>query len=181
MAWLTGPEITKQVRLGRIRIDPFRLDQCNPNSYDYRLGNTLKLLKLNSQHKGTPCIDPRLPSLYEEVVIPTDGYLLETPNAYLGYTVEQFGSDHYACLVTGKSSVGRLFVKNHACAGPIDQGFFGHITLEITAKLPTLIFPGMKLGQIFFFEVCGKPNLYNGKYKENNKGIPSQIIKDWDS
>lgn len=181
MAWLTGNSIKKEVKSGKIKIEPFDEHQVNPNSYDYRLGRFLKILKFNSSYDGMLCIDPRLPMKYEEVEIPETGFLLETPNAYLGYTEEKFGSDHYAALVTGKSSIGRLFIKNHACAGLIDQGFFGHITLEITAKLPTLIFPAMKLGQIFWFESIGSCALYNGKYTEGNQGLPSQIYKDWTS
>ena len=181
MSWLTGLEIQRQVNLNRIRIDPFNSEQCNPNSYDYRLGNTLKILEFNSEFEGQPCIDPRLEMKYQEVEIPETGYLLQTELAYLGYTQERCGSDHFAALVTGKSSIGRLFIKNHACAGLIDQGFYNHITLEITAKLPTLIFPGMRFGQIFWFKSEGECQLYRGKYLEINKGLPSQIRKDWDA
>lgn len=179
MSWLTGNEILKQYEQGNIKIDPFNPEQINPNSYDYRLGSTLKLLTFNSTHNGVPCIDPRIPCKYEEVEIPKTGFLLETPNAYLGYTVEKFGSDHFASLVTGKSSIGRLFIKNHSIAGLIDQGFYGHITLEITAKLPILIFPNIRFGQIFWFETKGSCKLYEGKYKDENKGIPSQFFKEF--
>ena len=118
---------------------------------------------------------------YREYIIPETGYLLLTENAYLGSTVEKFGTDHYASLVTGKSSIGRLFVKNHACAGLIDQGFLNHITLEITAKMPTLIFPGMRFGQVYWFESVGECELYKGKYNEGeNMAEPSKIIRDWD-
>ena len=37
---LTGPEISKQVKLKRIIIDPFDATFVNPNSYNYRIGNT---------------------------------------------------------------------------------------------------------------------------------------------
>ena len=179
MAWLTGSEVHKQVLANKIKIDPFNADQCNPNSYDYRLGNKLKKLKFNSEANGQPCIDPRLPMEYDEIIIPESGYLLTTPNAYLGYTHEKFGSNHFASLVTGKSSIGRLFIKNHACAGLIDQGFYGHITLEITAKLNTLVFPGMRFGQIFWFESAGECQLYTGRYSLDNAALPSQIFQDW--
>lgn len=180
MGWLTGKEIKRQVENGRIKIDPFDHRLCNPNSYDYRLGKILRILKLNSVFGGIPCIDPRLPMNYEEVEIPESGYLLLTENAYLGSTVQKFGSNHYASLVTGKSSVGRLFIKNHACAGLIDQGFSNHITLEITAKLPTLVFPGMRFGQIFWFESIGECELYSGRYNAgDNIAEPSGIRSDF--
>jgi dCTP deaminase len=180
LSWLTGQEITKQVRKGLIRINPFDESQCNPNSYDYRLSPFLKKLKFNSSFDGKACIDPRKEMIYEEIVIPETGYLLETPNAYLGHTIEKFGSNIFASLVTGKSSVGRLFIKNHACAGLVDLGFHGHITLEITAKLNTVIYPYMRLGQIFWFSTSGERKLYQGKYLDTNDGTPSKIAEDWD-
>lgn len=180
MSWLTGGEIKKQYKKGRIRIETFNEEQLNPNSYDYRLGNLLRRLIPNSSVDGVLCIDPRKDMKYEEIIIPETGYLLRTEHAYLGHTMEKFGSDHYASLVTGKSSIGRLFVKNHACAGLIDQGFYNYITLEITAKLPTIIFPGMRFGQIFWFESVGECELYDGKYgKCDNAAHPSKIILDW--
>ena len=181
MSWLTGKEIKKQLDAGRIKINPFQEKQCNPNSYDYRLAPILRILRPNSVFNNIPCIDPKLEMKYEEIEIPRTGYLLLTENAYLGSTLEKFGSNHYASLVTGKSSIGRLFVKNHACAGLIDQGFFNHITLEITAKLPTIIYPGMRFGQIFWFTSVGECELYKGKYgRGDNVARPSKIHLDWE-
>lgn len=180
MGWLTGLEVTRQVGLERISIEPFSAEQMNPNSYDYRLGPLVRVLEPNGEFNGVPCIDPRKEMNWTEFEIPKTGYLLLTEKAYLLSTVEKFGSDHYASLVTGKSSIGRLFIKNHACAGLIDQGFYGHITLEVTAKYPTIIFPGMRFGQIFWFESVGVCELYKGKYQEDNAGVPSQIFKDFE-
>ena len=180
MSWLTGQEIITQVACNNIRIDPFDSSQINPNSYDYRLGKFLKRLEFNSTFDGKPCIDPTKPMKYQETEIPDTGFLLETPNAYLGQTVEKFGSNIFASLVTGKSSIGRLFIKNHACAGLVDLGFYGHITLEITAKLNTVIYPDMRLGQIFWFKTEGTADLYEGKYCERNDAVPSKIYEDWD-
>ena len=42
---LTGPEIIRQHGLRTIRIDPFNVDQVNPNSYNFRLGRTVKVYK----------------------------------------------------------------------------------------------------------------------------------------
>jgi len=180
MGWLTGKQVANEVRAGRIRIEPFDLNQLNPNSYDYGLAPLLRRLLPNSERGGIPCIDPALEMQYEEIEIPPDGFLMKVEDAYLGHTVERFGSDHFASLCTGKSSVGRLFIKNHACAGLIDQGFFGHITLEMTAKLPTVVYAGMRVGQMFWFESVGECALYTGKYGEGkgNAAVPSRIHLD---
>lgn len=43
----------------------------------------------------------------------------------------------------------------HSTAGFIDPGFSGHVTLELsnTATLPIKLYPGMKVGQLCFFQL----------------------------
>ena len=110
MGWLTGRKVRDEVVAGRIRIEPFSEEQVNPNSYDYRLASLLRRLLPNSSRDGIDCIDPKLPMKYEELTVPPEGFLMKVEEAYLGHTVEKFGSDYYASLCTGKSSVGRLFI-----------------------------------------------------------------------
>lgn len=189
--WLTGPEIALAREDGRIKIDPFDPEQVNPNSYDYRLAPRLRILKTNSTFEEKnidgsryclrPCLDPRKPMQYREHRIPEEGYLLLPDKCYLGHTVERLGSNAYASLVTGKSSIGRLFVDNHVCAGLVDQGFYDHITLEITCRMPTVVYPNMKFGQIFWFQTLGDAKLYRGKYSGgDNAMMPSRIGEDID-
>ena len=45
MGKLTGKEIVRQIELGNIKIDPFDASRVNPNSYNLRLGDTLKVYK----------------------------------------------------------------------------------------------------------------------------------------
>ena len=45
---LTASEIDKQIRLGHIKIDPYSPKQLNPNSYNLRLADELKIYKRNS-------------------------------------------------------------------------------------------------------------------------------------
>jgi dCTP deaminase len=155
--WLTGNEIIEQVRQKRIIIEPFSDAQVNPNSYNYRLSPNLKRLR-------NAVIDMRVPDEFEEIVIPESGFVLSPAECYLGATVETFGSEYYASLITGRSSVGRKFVTNHVTAGLIDQGFRGQITLEITVQRPTRVYAETVFGQIFWFTVLGEPRLYRGKY-----------------
>lgn len=178
MAWLTGKEIEKQVGVGRIFIDPFNRSQVNPNSYDYRLSPGIKILLANNVIEDIECVDPKKEMKFRELIIGEEGLVLMPGLGYLASTIERFGSDYYASLCTGKSSVGRLFLQNHACAGLIDQGFFGHITLEITVTLPVVVYPRMRIGQIFWFESVGEALLYSGKYMNQNQSLPSQIYKD---
>ncbi len=42
---LTGHEIEKELVNGNIIINPFNKNQINPNSYDFRLGDIIKIYK----------------------------------------------------------------------------------------------------------------------------------------
>lgn len=56
---------------------------------------------------------------------------------------------------THNSSLGRLGLLTHATAGFVDPGWDGWLTLELSnvATLPIALYPGMKIGQLAFFEL----------------------------
>ena len=74
----------------------------------------------------------------------------------MGATLERvrLGDDIVARL-EGKSSLGRLGLMIHSTAGFVDPGFDGHLTLELSnvAQLPIAIYPGMRIGQISFYQM----------------------------
>jgi dCTP deaminase len=166
--WLTGNEVIECVKKGEIIIDPFDENNINPNSYNYYLDKKIK--RITNQ-----IIDLKKEEEYEELLIGEDGLLLFPGECYLGATREYFGSDHFASLITGRSSIGRKFITNHITAGLIDQGFFGKITLEITVKKPTIVYTDVKFGQIFWFTVKGEKRLYTGKYQNQNEATISRL------
>jgi dCTP deaminase len=170
--WLTGKMIHQEVSDGHITVEPYSSERLNPNSYNYRLAPQLKLLT-------STVIDCKKDDEYLNVTIPDEGYILHPGECYLGATLEVFGSNHYASLITGRSSIGRKFVTNHVTAGLIDQGFFGNITLEILVHKPTRVYPGMKFGQIFWFTTFGEPLLYDGKYQGQTGPTPSRLVRDF--
>jgi len=83
---LTGPEIIREWKSKKIDIRPFNLDQVNPNSYDFRLGATLKTYT-------NYVLDPRLRNPTVETTIPEEGLVLMPGRIYLGHTHEIMGSD----------------------------------------------------------------------------------------
>lgn len=169
--WLTGHEIEKKVMEGKIIIEPFDSICLNPNSYNYHLDKRMMRLVDN-------CIDMRKEDNFEEFIIQNEGSILYPGECYLGVTKEIFGSDYFASLVTGRSSVGRKFITNHITAGLIDQGFHGRITLEITVQKPTIVYPNIVFGQIFWFSVMGESKLYHGKYQYQAEATISQIFRE---
>lgn len=155
---LTGKAIIDEVKSGNIVIDPFCLDMVNPNSYNYRLGNTIYKIR-------TDILDPKKPAIYEEISIPSEGYVLEPHTLYLGSTAEVIGSSKYAMQLIGRSSVGRLglFLQITAPLGHVGTSHCW--TLELTVVQPLRVYAGMKIGQVSFWTVQGNNViLYNSQY-----------------
>jgi deoxycytidine triphosphate deaminase len=169
---LTGKEIEKEVHAGKIHIVPFSLENLNPNSYNFRLGNKLKIY-ING------ILDAKKVNEYKEIVIPEDGYTLMPNQLYLGHTIEEMGSDHYAPTMQARSSVGRLGLYIYLNSGLGDIGFKKQWTLELHVIHPLRVYPGMKVGQMLFWRPQGEITLYQGKYKDSVGPQTSQIWQDF--
>lgn len=169
---LTGNEILKEVKNRRIHIVPFFEDQINPNSYNFRLGNVLKVYK-------NKVLDPKVENEFTEIIIPEEGFVLEPNQLYLGHTIEEMGSDYYAPTMQARSSVGRLGLYIYLNSGLGDIGFKKQWTLELHVIHPLRVYPGMKVGQMLFWKPQGEIFLYEGKYKDSVGPQTSQIWKDF--
>lgn len=168
---LTGPQIIASTANSRIVISPFDPDQVNPNSYNVRLGSTLLTY-------DTDVIDAYEPNPTRTTTMSGDGFVLQPDELYLGHTMEEVGSDYYVPLLFGRSSVGRLglFVEITAPIG--DIGFHGQWTLMLSSVRPLRVYPGMKIGQIMFFESFGDIELYSGKYQRASGPQESRYWRD---
>jgi dCTP deaminase len=155
---LTGSEIAKQWEAGKIEIRPFQPDQVNPNSYDFRLGSSLKVY---SNH----LLDPKQRNPTVGLSISEDGLILEPGRIYLGHTLETMGSDHFVPIIRAKSSIARLGLFIHVTADLIDIGSHNQWTLQLNPVQPVRIYPGMRIGQVTFWTVLGDITLYEGKYQ----------------
>lgn len=169
---LTGKEIAKQVKEGRIQIDPFHESQINPNSYDFRLGSEIK-------YYASKIIDPKIKQKTITEKITKTGYLLSPGKIYLGHTLEVMGSDYYVPIIRGRSSTARIGLFVHITADMIDIGSHNQWTLQLYAVQPLLIYPGSLIGQVTFWEVFGDISLYNGKYQGSMGPSESKIYKDF--
>lgn len=152
---LSDRDILTGIDSGRIVLDPLDLSLVQPASIDVRLD---KLFRLFDNHRY-PVIDPasEQPDLTRLVEAETGHPFVLHPGEFvLGSTYEQvqLASD-VAARLEGKSSLGRLGLLTHSTAGFIDPGFCGHVTLELsnTATMPILLYPGMRIGQLCFFDL----------------------------
>ena len=154
-ALLSDRDILAALDAGRIILDPFDSALVQPSSVDVRLD---RFFRLFDNHKY-PHLDPaeEQPELTRLVEVDADDAFVLHPGEFvLASTVEQvtLGTD-IAARVEGKSSLGRLGLLTHATAGFVDPGFTGHVTLELSnvATLPIKLWPGMKIGQLCFFQL----------------------------
>lgn len=169
---LTGTKIDEEVRKGKITIEPYDYKNINPNSYNYTLGNYVKVYKNN-------VLDPKKQQEVEIIEIPDDGLVLYPDKVYLGYTNEIIGSDYYVSVITGRSSTGRLGLFVQITSDLVDIGYKGRLTLQFHATQPVKIYKDMKIGQVMFWKVYGDIELYEGKYQDSLIPRETEIWRDF--
>lgn len=152
---LSDRDIRGQVQAGRVVLDPFDEAMVQPSSVDVRLDRYFRLF---DNHKY-PVIDPATdqPDLTRLVEVEgEEAFVLHPGEFVLASTYELVTlPDDVSARLEGKSSLGRLGLLTHSTAGFIDAGFSGHVTLELSnvATLPIMLWPGMKIGQLCFFQL----------------------------
>jgi dCTP deaminase len=138
----------------------------NPNSYNYRLSHLL--LAAPAAH-----LDFVRSSHWQPLHLDSQGAILEPGVLYLGSTMEIIGSDSYVTLLSGRSSVGRLgvFVQVDADLGHL--GTRHKWTLEITVAQKVRVYPGVRFGQVSFWETTDRDYLYSGFYTQVDHPTPA--------
>lgn len=167
---LTGNEISKQVRMGNIVIDPFNERNVNPNSYNYRLGNYYTIVPETS-NKLTELRD------HSKIDIPNTGLMLIPKKVYLGTTYEVIGSTKYVVSLIGRSSLGRLGLFLQLSADLGNLGPAHKWTLELTCVQPIIVYPLMKIGQVSFWIPEGEIKEYQGSYTDFDVPKHSDYMK----
>jgi dCTP deaminase len=171
---LTGSKIKSEQAKGNLQIEPFDEKQLNPNSYDFRLGNTLLVYE-------DGVLDAAKNNRTKTLTIPPEGLVLQPDVLYLGHTEEVIGSKVYVPILRGKSSTGRMGLFINITADLIDIGSLGQFTLMLHTVQPLRIYPGMRIGQVTFWHTSGEVNLYDGKYQGSRKPVASQSYRDFRS
>lgn len=149
--------IVNALESGHIGCDPEPdAVQVQPASLDLRLGDTFV----------HPYTGER--SSKREIEIRPSGRVLGKTRARFEIPLDLTG------FVTGRSTLGRLFVTVHQTAGLIDPGYEGNITLEM-ANIGTesqTLQVGDRVAQIYFAETKGVSAGYTGQYQ--NQEEPQQ-------
>ena len=155
---LSDRDIKAGIDAGDIALDPYDPAMVQPSSIDVRID---RLFRLFDNHRY-PFIDPaeEQPELTRLVEVDADDAFILHPGEFvLASTFERVTlGNGIAARLEGKSSLGRLGLITHSTAGFIDPGFEGHVTLELAnvATLPIKLWPGMKIGQLCFFQLSSE-------------------------
>ena len=179
---LSDRDITAAIDAGRVLLDPYEPTMVQPSSVDVRLDRYFRVF----ENHRYPHIDPAADQsdLTREVEPEGDEPFILHPGEFvLGSTLEVVTlPDDLAARVEGKSSLGRLGLLTHATAGFVDPGFSGHVTLELAnvATLPIKLYPGMKIGQLCFFQLSSPAEhpygsaKYGSRYQGQRGPTPSR-------
>ncbi len=168
---MSDRDIRASIEAGQIGLEPLDMSLLQPSSFDVRID---RFFRLFDNHKYA-YIDPSEPQ--EELtrlveVAPDEPFVLHPGEFVLGSTYEFVKlPDNVAARLEGKSSLGRLGLVTHSTAGFVDPGFNGHVTLELSnmATLPIKLWPGMKIGQLCFFQLSSPSETPYGSEKYLNR------------
>ena len=179
---LSDRDILAEIATDGISLDPWDPAMVQPSSVDVRLD---KFFRIFENHRY-PSIDPaeEQPELTRLIEVADDEPFVLHPGEFvLGATFEQVSlGPAVAARLEGKSSLGRLGLLTHSTAGFIDPGFTGHVTLELSnmATLPVKLWPGMKIGQLCFFQLSSPAehpygsSQYGSRYQGQRGPTPSR-------
>ncbi len=168
---LSGQEIEKNLG-DNIKIDPFKPENLNPNSYNLTLHPDIMTYE-------EVVLDMRKSNRVRRMSIPESGMVLEPNRLYLARTVEYTETHNLVPMIEGRSSIGRLGLFVHVTAGFGDVGFSGYWTLEMFAVQPVKIYPGVEICQLFFHQIVGDIKEYaSDKYQHNSDIQPSLLYKE---
>jgi len=168
---MSDRDIRAEIEAGNIGLEPLEMGLLQPSSFDVRLD---RFFRLFDNHKYA-YIDPaeNQDDLTRLVEVRSDeAFILHPGEFVLGSTYEFVTlPDNIAARLEGKSSLGRLGLLTHSTAGFVDPGFKGHVTLELAnvSNLPIKLWPGMKVGQLCFFQLSSPSETPYGSAKYNSR------------
>lgn len=163
MTMLSAPRLHEIIDAGVITCEDIDVlhKHVNSASIDVRLGNKILVEQAPRMDEGRIHFEPvdiaaKQSPNFVEVIIPEEGYVIQPGQCFLASTMETFNlPDTISCRFDLRSSVGRCFLE-HMQAGFADAGWHGaQLTMEFKNMMQyhrLLIKPGMRVGQMIFFE-----------------------------
>ena len=168
---MSDRDIRASIEAGQIGLEPLDMNLLQPSSFDVRIDRFFRLFDNHKYAYIDPAEDQAELTRFIECA-PDEPFILHPGEFVLGSTYEFVSlPDNIAARLEGKSSLGRLGLVTHSTAGFVDPGFNGHVTLELSnmATLPIKLWPGMKIGQLCFFQLSSPSETPYGSEKYLNR------------
>jgi len=161
-----------------IKIVPFNRKNLGTNSYDLTL-NPKMLVYVNAP------LDPKVDNETKTITIPEEGLVLKAGELYIARTNEYTDTRKHVPQLAGKSSLARLGLFVHTTAGFGDDGFKGTWTLELYPTKDIVLYPNMKICQIYYTPITSRPlSTYDkkrdAKYLGQIDATASKYYKNYD-
>jgi dCTP deaminase len=169
MCVLTRERILAEIDDGRIRIEPFSVEQVGPASIDLHLGDEVRLLAEDGSGPidvGAAEGDQRATRL----VRLDGGFILDPGQTVHGITRERVGLPPDVCAwIDGRSSIARLGLTVHVTSGFVHPGASNHQVLEMRnlSRVPLRLRPGIRICQVILERTEGQA-VYTGRFADQH-------------
>ena len=165
MSVLTRDAILRELEKGRLRLEPFSVDQVGPASIDLHLGEGLRIPVENGNEPIEVTDDAKVDLATR--LIPFDRpHLLAPGQTVPGITRERNFLPPDVCgWLEGRSRIARLGLTVHVTSGFVQPGVSNHQVLEMSnvSGRPLLIHPGIRICQIVL-QRCEGQAVYSGQF-----------------
>ena len=165
MSVLTRDAILRELEKGRLRLEPFSVDQVGPASIDLHLGEGLRIPVENGNEPIEVTDDAKVDLATR--LIPFDRpHLLAPGQTVHGITRERIFLPPDVCgWLEGRSRIARLGLTVHVTSGFVQPGVSNHQVLEMSnvSGRPLLIHPGIRICQIVL-QRCEGQAVYSGQF-----------------
>lgn len=161
---LAKPEILRQIRNGRIRIEPYEKTAVGPASIDLTLDDKLRIFNTD-RHITRAEIDYRTLTKLIDI---RKGYLLKPGELVLGITREKISLPGDVCgWLNSRSRFARIGLMTHIAAPFIAPGISNRQVLEIfnAGRNKIRLTAGMKICHVVLQE-CKGSAIYAGAWKD---------------
>lgn len=165
MSVLTRDAILREIEIGRLRLEPFAVDQVGAASIDLHLGTGLRV-PIENGNTPIEVTDDSVPDLATRLIAFDEPYLLEPGRTVHGITRERIFLPPDICgWLEGRSRIARLGLTVHVTSGFIQPGVSNHQVLEMSnvSGRALRIHPGIRICQIVL-QRCEGEAIYRGQF-----------------
>jgi dCTP deaminase len=169
MSVLTRDAILRELESGRLRLEPFSLDQVGAASIDLHLGDELRVP--NEVTNGPIDVtDDATPEAFTRLIAFEKPYVLAPGYTVHGITRERLFLPPDLCAwIEGRSRIARLGLTVHVSSGFVQPGVSNHQVLELSnvSGRALALHPGVRICQIVLQRTEGSA-VYRGKFADQD-------------